>query len=102
MFYWPANADTGAWEQFRITDDAEDASRRHVDEVCLEELAAMAHHVLQQGGASSMQDAARSVCLLLGMGRVSDEAEARAGEAISRLLASELAVEIEGQVRLVE
>ncbi|ABM36526.1 DUF3320 domain-containing protein [Polaromonas naphthalenivorans] len=101
IFYWPAQSDTASWEQFRIA-DASEPSRRHVDEVCLEELAALAHHVLQQAGTSSRQDAARSVCLLLGMSRVPEEAEARANEAMNRLIASELVVDIEGQVRLVE
>ena len=100
IFYWPAGADTGAWEQFRIAGDS-DASRRHVDEVCLEELGALAHHVLLQAGASSRQAAARSVCLLLGMGRVPEEAEARVNEAMNRLIASELVVELDGTVRLV-
>ena len=101
IFYWPAQSDTEAWEQFRIA-DASEPSRRHVDAVCLEELAALAHHVLQQAGVSSRQEAARSVCLLLGMSRVPEEAEARANEAMNRLIASELVVDIEGQVRLVE
>ncbi|CAN5480190.1 DUF4011 domain-containing protein [soil metagenome] len=101
IFYWPAQSDTASWEQFRIA-DASEPSRRHVDEVCLEELAALAHHVLQQAGASSRQDTARSVCRLLGMSRVPEEAEARANEAMNRLIASELVVDIEGQVRLVE
>ena len=101
IFYWPAGADTGNWEQFRIAGDSE-TSRRPADEVCLEELAALAHHVLQQAGASSRQEAARSVCQLLGMRRVPAEAEARAGQALDRLLAAELAVDIGGQLRLVE
>ena len=101
IFYWPADADTGAWEQFRIASDSE-TSRRRVDEVCLEELAALAHHVLQQAGASSRQEAARSVCLLLGMSRVPEEAQARVGEALDRLMAAELVVDVAGQLRLVE
>ncbi|MFZ3140501.1 DUF3320 domain-containing protein [Polaromonas sp.] len=101
IFYWPAQSDTAAWEQFRIA-DASEPSRRHVDEVCLEELAALAHHVLQQAGASSRQDSARSVCRLLGMSRIPEEAEARANEAMNRLIASELVVDIAGQVRLVD
>ena len=101
IFYWPAQSDTASWEQFRIA-DASEPSRRRIDEVCLEELSALAHHVLQQAGASSRQDAARSVCQLLGMSRIQEEAEARANEAMNRLIASEIVVEIEGQVRLVE
>ena len=101
IFYWPEQADTSAWERFRIANDSE-ASRRHVNEVCLEELAALAHHVLQQSGASSRQEAARSVCRLLGMSSVPQDAETRANEAINRLIASELVVDIDGQVRLVE
>ena len=92
---------TASWEQFRIA-DASELPRRRIDEVCLEELSALAHHVLQQAGASSRQDAARSVCQLLGMIRIQEEAEARANEAMNRLIASEIVVKIEGQVRLVE
>ena len=101
IFYWPAHAETQSWEQFRIA-DASEPSQRHIDEVSLEELSALAHHVLQQAGGSSRQDAARSVCQLLGMTRIPEEAEARANEAMNRLIASELVVEIDGQVRLVE
>ena len=36
------------------------------------------------------------------MSRVPEEAEARANEAMNRLIASELVVEIDGKVRLVD
>ncbi|MDB5932099.1 MAG: hypothetical protein JWR60_3806, partial [Polaromonas sp.] len=101
VFYWPAGADTQAWEQFRIAGDSP-ASRRDINAVCLEELAALAHHVLQQAGSASWQEGAASVCRLLGMPHMPQQAQERASEAIGRLLAAELAVEVDGRVRLVE
>ena len=39
---------------------------------------------------------------LLGMSRVPEEAQARVGQALDRLMAAELAVDIAGQLQLVE
>ncbi|MEP6588687.1 MAG: DUF3320 domain-containing protein, partial [Polaromonas sp.] len=101
IFYWPAQADITSWERLRIADASDEPSRRRIDEVCLEEISALAHHVLSQAGASSRQDVAHSVCRLLGMTRIPADAQARTEEAIDRLVALEIVVEIEDQVRLV-
>ena len=102
IFYWPAGSDISAWEQLRIADAGDELTRRRIDEVCLEEVSALAHHVLQQGGASSRQDVARSVCRLLGMTRVPADAQARTDEALDRLIALEIVAEQAGRVRLAE
>ena len=100
IFYWPAQADITSWERVRIA-DADDTSRRHIDEVCLEEISALAHHVLAQAGNSSREDVAHSVCRLLGTTRISPDAQARVDEALERLIALEIVLDIEGEVRLV-
>jgi very-short-patch-repair endonuclease len=101
IFYWPAESDITSWERLRIADAGDELSRRRIDEVCLEEVSTLAHHVLNQAGASSRQDVARSVCRLLGMTRIPADAQARTDEALDRLIALEIVVEVEGQVRLV-
>ncbi|MEO6321624.1 MAG: DUF3320 domain-containing protein, partial [Polaromonas sp.] len=101
IFYWPAHADITSWERVRIADAGDEMSRRRIDEVCLEEISALVHHVLSQAGNSSREDVARSVCRLLGMTRIAADAQARAEEALERLIALEIVVDIEGEVRLV-
>ncbi|MDB5744780.1 MAG: hypothetical protein JWR68_3095 [Polaromonas sp.] len=100
IFYWPAQADPASWERLRIARAGDEASRRRIDEVCMEEICALAHHVLSQAGASTRQDVARSVCRLLGMTRIPADAQARTDAAIDRLMALEIAVEVAGEVRL--
>ena len=102
LFYWPAQADITSWERLRVADAGDASSRRRIDEVCLEEISALAHHVLSQAGASSRQDVAHSVCRLLGMSRIPAQAQGRTDEALDRLIALEIVVDIEGQVRLAE
>ena len=101
IFYWPERADITSWERVRVAEEGNDASRRPIDEVCLEELSALAHHVLAQAGNSSRADVARSVCRLLGMARIPPDAQARVDEALERLIALEIVLDMEGMVRLV-
>ena len=100
IFYWPAGADITSWERLRIADAGDESSRRRIDEVCLEEIAALSHHVLGQSGASTRQDVARSVCRLIGMTRIPADAQARTDEALDRLIALEIAAEMDGRLRL--
>ena len=101
IFYWPAATDITSWERIRIADASDELSRRRIDEVCLEEISTLAHHVLSQAGSSSREAVARSVGRLLGMTRIPVDAQARTDEALDRLIALEIVVDIEGQVRLV-
>ncbi|MGF7133086.1 very-short-patch-repair endonuclease/DNA polymerase III delta prime subunit [Paraburkholderia sp. EB58] len=84
-FYWPSNLNPAEWTVFREA-STEEASRRKVDDVCLEELANGVLHVLGQMGSAPNTDVAKSVCRLIGMARTPADAEARVGLAISRLV----------------
>jgi very-short-patch-repair endonuclease len=97
-FYWPTDADPGRSPVARVFDGSE-PSRRHVEEVCVEELGNLALHVLGQAGAAPRQDVARSVCRLLGMARMTAEAERRVDAALDGLVASGRAGEAEGVLR---
>jgi very-short-patch-repair endonuclease len=85
VFYWPANLNPLEWKVFRAASD-EDASRRKVDDVCVEELANGVLHVLGEVGSAPSTDVSRSVCRLIGMARTPADAEARVGLAISGLV----------------
>ena len=100
-FYWPSSVDPKTWDTFRVADDSE-LSRRHVTDVCLEEVAALVRHVLRQAGGAPRQDVARSVCRLLGMARTPADAERRVGSAIDNLISSRTVTEVAGRVRLFE
>lgn len=98
-FYWPTGSDPRAWSDCRMA-DANEASRRHVDEVCVEEISTLVLHALKHAGASPRADVARSVCRMLGMARTPADAEARVGLAVNRLVALGAATEIDGSVRV--
>lgn len=90
-FYWPASAKAGSFAHFRIAADAPE-SKRHVDDVCLEELSALALHLLHHAGSAPRQDVARSVCRLVGMSAATAPAVMRVSLGIDSLIGS-------GQVR---
>lgn len=97
-FYWPKDAQPATWADFRVCDHNE-TSRRHTDDVCLEELAGLALYVIQHAGASPRSDIARAVSRLLGMARTPAESEARVSAAVDRLVAVGKASDIEGSIR---
>jgi len=97
-FYWPPGTNPGDWGHFRVA-NPEEASKRHVDEVPLEEIAALVKHVVEEAGASSRQDLARTACRLLGMARTPVDAEARVSAAIDRLVAANILIEDGGHLR---
>ena len=86
IFYWPT-APSDSWSAFRVADRTE-GSRRHIDDVCKEEISALIQHVLDQVGASTRQDVARALCKLLGMARTPAEAQARAIDIMDSLIVS--------------
>ena len=51
-FYWPAESQPFQWSEFRVAGHDEQ-SRRHIDEVALEEIGALMRHVLEEAGGSS-------------------------------------------------
>jgi very-short-patch-repair endonuclease len=91
-FYWPPGSSPDSWLQFRIA-ASDDSSKRHVDEVPLEEIGALVAHVLEEAGSSTRQDVARTTCRLLGMARTPADAEARVAAAIDRLIESNALIE---------
>lgn len=98
-FYWPTSIEHGSLNHFRISDETA-ASKRHIDDVCIEEISALGLHVLQQAGGSPRQDVARSVCRLIGMARTTADAEARVLRAIDRLMEKASVIEAGGNIRI--
>ena len=98
-FYWPKSVPHAYLSHFRIADDTP-ASKRHIDEVCLEEISAIVLQVLQQAGSSPRQDVARSVCRLVGMSSATAPAVARVVLAIRGLRDMLKIVETDGNIRL--
>ena len=89
-FYWPSASQPAQMLRFRVA-NADEPSRRHISEVCLEEVGALMRHVLEQAGGSSRQELARTSCRMLGMNRMPADAEARALAAIDLLVSSGMA-----------
>ena len=100
-FYWPKDVQPTTWADWRVCDHNE-ASRRHTDDVCPEELSGLALYVLKQAGASPRADIARAVCRLLGMARTPAESEASVGAAVDRLVTFGRALDVGGSIRAVD
>lgn len=98
-FYWPAGASPQAWDHFRVA-GVDEQSRRHVDEVSLEEIGALVRHLLSEAGSSTREDLARTACKLLGMARTPADAESRVQAAIGQLVAANVVKDDGGYVRL--
>ncbi|MCF8208257.1 MAG: DUF3320 domain-containing protein [Rhodoferax sp.] len=98
-FYWPKSVQPASLSHFRIADHTA-ASKRHIDEVCLEEISAIVLQVLHQAGSAPRQDVARSVCRLVGMSSATAPAVARVGLAIQGLRDTLRIVETDGNIRL--
>lgn len=97
-FLWPTGADPATWSAFRAAGEDE-TSRRQVDEVCVEELSNIVLDILGQWGAAPRQDVARNVCRLVGVSRMSGDAESRIGAAVDRLLSVQRLEERDGFLR---
>jgi len=101
VFYWPTGSKPDAWSIFRIAGSTEE-SRRHVNDICLQEIGALVKYVLQQAGGSPRQDVARSVCRLVGMTRTTAEAEARIGLAVDALVEAQALLESDQGIRCLQ
>jgi very-short-patch-repair endonuclease len=100
-FFWPVEANPAEWRDFRVS-SGDANSRRHIDEVALEEVGAVMQYILHQAGGTSCQELARTTCRMLGMNRVAADAEARAMLAVAQL-AERGRVVVEGdQVRAMQ
>lgn len=98
-FYWPNSVPHAALAYFRIADETT-ASKRHIDDVCLQEIAAIVLHVLQQVGIAPRQNVTRSVCRLVGMSTATAPAVARATLGINFLKDNGKVIESDGSIRL--
>ncbi len=98
-FYWSKTLPHASLSHFRIANDSA-ASKRHIDEVCLEEISAIVLQVLQQAGSAPRQDLARSVCRLVGMSTATAPAVARVVLAIRGLRDMLKIIETDGNIRL--
>lgn len=97
-FYWPVGSEPSRCRSFRVAGE-QDTSRRHIDEVALEEVGALMLHILDQSGSTSEAELGRTACRLLGMYRVPADAEARASRAVELLERAGLVVVEAGSVR---
>jgi hypothetical protein len=68
-FFWPQGIVPDTWTGFRVSNERE-SSQRHVTEVCRQELANIALHVLESHGSMCDEELARTVARLVGMARV--------------------------------
>jgi very-short-patch-repair endonuclease len=84
-FYWPPTLNPDEWRGFRVANDAQQ-SKRHIDDIAVEEIANAAAYLLANGGETPVSALAKDVCRLFGMARITSDAEARAQKGI-RLLA---------------
>ncbi len=84
-FFWPTHVNPEQWMDFRVS-SGDETSRRHIDDVALEEVGAAMLHILDQAGGTSRQELARTTCRMFGMSRVPADAEARAMQSIARLV----------------
>ncbi|MDH0736061.1 DUF3320 domain-containing protein [Achromobacter spanius] len=98
-FYWPAGVTPETWDGFRGASD-DDATRRRVDDVCIQELANGVLHVLAMTGNAPKADVIKSVCRLLGMSRTLADAEARIAHAIAGLAQRGVVREEMGMLRV--
>lgn len=100
VFYWPSAVHPVALNFFRIA-DASANSKRHIDDVCLEEIGGLVLHVLCQTGSAPAGDVARTVCRLIGMARATADAETRAKKAIEFLISKQLIDKNESYIKLI-
>ena len=98
-FYWPAGVKPEEWTGFRGAGE-DDATRRRVDDVCVQELANGVLHVLAMTGNSPKADVIKSVCRMLGMARTLAEAESRVERAVAGLAQRGRVQEERGMLRV--
>jgi len=99
-YYWPTGVQPDAWTGFRGAGDDE-ASRRRIDDVCLQELANGVLRVMAMTGNAPKADVIKSVCRLLGLSRTLADAETRIGLAVSMLAAQGRIGDAAGILRVV-
>jgi very-short-patch-repair endonuclease len=91
FFYWPPTINPAQWTGFRLCNESDD-SKRHVDNVSVQELANVAAYLLDQGGSCDARNLAKSVCQAIGMARVTSDSESRASKGIDFLISKGRAI----------
>jgi hypothetical protein len=92
-FFWPADIDPRSWRGMRTCQDMAPDSLRHINQVCPEEVANLGAWILANNGRMTPASLAKKVCELVGMSRVSEEAQKRALLGVSLLTDSGRAVQ---------
>ena len=87
-FYWPSSTDPIRWRGFRVAADDNEDSKRHIDQVALEEIANAAAYLLENSGVTPSATLAKDVCRFFGMARISVDAQNRAKKGIQLLIRS--------------
>ena len=85
-FYFRKGTVLTQWRDFRVCDEARPETRRHAREVSLPELANIVLYLLEQGGNSTLAGLCKDVGSLVGMQRVTTDAEKRIGKAVTSLV----------------
>ncbi|GCB06277.1 DUF3320 domain-containing protein [Ralstonia sp. SET104] len=98
-YYWPSSVNVTDWNGFRLSNQ-EEASRRHIAEVAIEEVGNLVFHVLEVGGAAPRSDVAKAVCRLIGMARTTADSEARVGKSMDQLCAQGRLIDLGAAIRL--
>lgn len=97
VFYWSATCDSATWMGFRVAGSPE-ATRRHVADLCLQEISNGIFYLLEREGGLALQVLAKTLCQIVGMARVTVEAEARVLREVDALLSAGYLIEQEGIV----
>lgn len=98
-FYWPSSVVSANWNGFRLSHQDE-ASRRHVTDVAIEEVGNLVLHVLEVGGVAPRSEVAKSVCRMVGMARTTADAEARVGKSMDTLCSQGKLIDLGSSIRL--
>jgi len=100
-FLWPEGVLPQSWTDFRVADSRQD-SERHVTNVCRQELANIALHVLESHGSMGDDDLARTVARMIGMARVPEAAAKRLRMVFRWMEKSAKADRVDGRLRCSE
>jgi hypothetical protein len=85
-FYFVKSVVPAEWKEFRVASD-DPNSRRNVQDVSILELANIIQYLLEHGGTTTLQGISKDVGRLVGMLRVTSDAEERVKEALEHLTA---------------
>lgn len=85
-FYIAKSIVPAEWKEFRVASD-DPNSRRNVQDVSILELANLIQYLLEHGGTTTLQGISKDVGRLVGMLRITSDAEERVKEALEHLTA---------------